>query len=276
MLLHGLLIWFAICVLAVINGGFREAVLRTRLGDRAADLTSPLILSTAILVGTWNTLSWIGPENLGQAWLLGGMWLALTLGFEFLAGHYLFGNPWEKVVGDYRVWRGRMWPMVPAILVFAPALAFVGMQPEHALPYAISNAVAVASLGLAFWRPVVARIVIGLIFAYAAIYNAQLALRNPEAYQGFADLALVPFYRDFITGWFRENAREMLLVIAFGQAIAAVGMLVPKWLGVGALGVTVFLMAIAPLGVGSAFPFSVLLSLAAVYLWGQNRWLQQR
>ena len=66
-------------------------------------------------------------------------------------------------------------------------------------------------------------------------------------------------YRDFITGWFSRHIQVMVVAIALGQAAIALLMAsrVParRWLG--AAGASVFLLAIAPLGVGSGFPFSL-------------------
>ena len=38
--------------------------------------------------------------------MVGIAWVALTVAFEFLAGHYVFGNSWEKLLADYNVLRG--------------------------------------------------------------------------------------------------------------------------------------------------------------------------
>jgi hypothetical protein len=43
---------------------------------------------------------------------VGIAWLLLTVAFEFLAGHYLFHNPWARLLEDYNVFRGRIWVLV--------------------------------------------------------------------------------------------------------------------------------------------------------------------
>jgi hypothetical protein len=139
---------------------------------------------------------------------------------------------------------------------------------QYFVPYIVSNVIGVAILSVAIWRPHVARWLIGAIFAYAAVYNTWLGLTKPEEYQGFAALAWLEVYRQFITGFFRENASVILLLIAFGQAVIAATLAIgKKALWIGALGTCVFLLAIAPLGVGSAFPFSLTVSAAAVIVW---------
>ena len=51
------------------------------------------------------------------------IWLVLTLGFEFIAGHYAFGHSWERLLADYDVCSGRVWLFVPIATLLAPRLA---------------------------------------------------------------------------------------------------------------------------------------------------------
>lgn len=273
MILRAAIIWFAICILAVINGAFREAVLKPRFGERVAHVLSTLILSAAILGVTFVSLDWIGPTDIEQAWSIGIGWVALTLAFEFLAGHYLFGNPWEKILGDYRVTQGRVWILVPMCTLFAPALAHQGLPRMYAVPYGVSLTIAAGILLLSIARPNIARWLVAAIFAYACIYNSWLGVNKPEEYQGFAELALLPWYREFITGPFLANGSFFIVMIAVGQGVIALTTaLGGRVLWVGVVGTTMFLAGIAPLGVGSAFPFSAIVALAAwVYLGRQQR-----
>jgi hypothetical protein len=58
------------------------------------------------------------------------------------------------------------------------------------VPYIVSNAVGLAILLLAFWRPNIARWSLAVLFAYAACWNSYIGLMRPEEYQGFATLAV--------------------------------------------------------------------------------------
>lgn len=123
MISRAVLGWLAILGLAMLNGAFREAVLIPRIGDRAA-IISPLLLSVLIVVATAVLLSWIRPGTARDAWSVGILWLGLTLAFEFLAGHYLFGDPWAKLLAEYNVTRGRLWVVVPLTALLAPVLTY--------------------------------------------------------------------------------------------------------------------------------------------------------
>ena len=121
---RALAVWILLLGVAIANGALREMLLTPRLGDRAAHVLSTLMLSAAILAIAWLTIGWIGPAGPGDALLAGGLWAALTLAFEFLAGHYLFRNPWSKLLADYNVRRGRIWPLVLVTSLLAPWLAY--------------------------------------------------------------------------------------------------------------------------------------------------------
>jgi hypothetical protein len=54
------------------------------------------------------------------------MWVALTLAFEFLAGHYLFGTPWNQLLADYNVLGGRIWALALVTTAIAPWLTAHG------------------------------------------------------------------------------------------------------------------------------------------------------
>lgn len=125
------LVWFALLALAILNGGFRETVLLPALGRDPAQAVSTVMLSTLILAVTWLTLPWLAPASTHDAWRIGAVWLLLTVAFEFIAGHYLFGRAWDVLLADYNVMAGRIWVLVLAVTLLAPVLVF--MQREGAM-----------------------------------------------------------------------------------------------------------------------------------------------
>lgn len=120
MMLRGLAAWLALLVVAVGNGTLREGLITPRVGAYAGQAISTVLLCAGILGVTWLTIAWVGPATPGDAWILGLVWLALTLAFEFLAGHYLFGHPWERLLADYDILRGRIWVLVLVTTLVAP------------------------------------------------------------------------------------------------------------------------------------------------------------
>ena len=122
MLLRAVLIWFAILLLASVNGAVRDLVLAPRLGDPLAPAISTVVLCGLILAVTWRSIGWIGPRSRRDALIVGILWASLTLAFEFLAGHYLFGKPWATLLEDYDLGRGRIWVFALVTTFAAPLL----------------------------------------------------------------------------------------------------------------------------------------------------------
>lgn len=117
---RSLVVWFAMLMVASVNGALREAVLIPRLGDQVGRAVSTLILSALVVLLTWSTIRWIGPRSKSEAWVIGGSWVALTLAFEFIAGHYLFGKTWPELTQDYDLLGGRIWILVLVTIAIAP------------------------------------------------------------------------------------------------------------------------------------------------------------
>jgi hypothetical protein len=118
--LRSLVVWCVFVALAVINGVFREVVLTPRLGEHESHVIGTITLCTAILIVTWLTIDWMRLAKSTDALLIGGVWVLMTIAFEFLVGHYLSGSSWVRLLSDYDLLGGRVWLLVLATLAFAP------------------------------------------------------------------------------------------------------------------------------------------------------------
>ncbi len=124
MLWRSLIAWLGLVVVANLNGAFRIGVLNPWLGERAGHQASTVLLSALVLAGSWFVVPWIRPASGRDAWTVGAMWLVLVLAFEFLVGHFVFRNPWAKLLADYDLSRGRIWPLVLVVTLVAPAIVW--------------------------------------------------------------------------------------------------------------------------------------------------------
>lgn len=113
---------------------FLYAALIPIMGDVAGRAVSTLMLCALVLLLTYLTIRWIHPRSGSEAWVVGGLWVALTLAFEFLAGHFLFGNPWSQLLEDYNVLRGRIWILALITIAVAPSACarLRGLLPRQA------------------------------------------------------------------------------------------------------------------------------------------------
>jgi hypothetical protein len=142
---------------------------------------------------------------------------------------------------------------------------------QYIIPWTISQVVSLIILFLAIKKPVWTRYIFAVIFIAAGIFNWFTAIRTPEAYLIYASTAIAP-YREFITGWFAGHVTIVIPLIATGQIMMGLLMFIGgRWLALGCIGIILFLLLIAPLGVGSAFPFSITVSIAAYLVYRKIR-----
>jgi hypothetical protein len=136
------------------------------------------------------------------------------------------------------------------------------------LPLLLANALAVAFLVLALYRPNPARMIAGGGFVLAGLVNGTLAILNPQIYvTGFGPNA-VGVYKTFIYGLVAQAPTRFILAIAVWQLVVAGLILVNStdYTRLGLVAATVFLIGISPLGVGCAFPSNLILAAALVAL----------
>ena len=124
MLRRTVLMWLCIMPVAIVNGTIRDLLVSPYLGDQIARAISCLTLAGATFLIAWMSIQWIDPVDQFQSWVIGLIWLGLTLAFEFLVGHYVFGTTWEALLADYNILEGRLWILVLAAALIAPPMMF--------------------------------------------------------------------------------------------------------------------------------------------------------
>ena len=146
------------------------------------------------------------------------------------------------------------------------------------IPYLISQVASIIILVAAWKRTKWARVLFALLFFWAAGTNMYIGITKPDTYQEYAELA-IPAYRDFINGWFSLYSYIIIPMIAVGQFLIAIGMLLTRgWVNAACIGAIIFLLSIAPLMVGAAFPFSLTVSIAAwlIFLNDDKRYIWKK
>ena len=113
--------WLVILVLAILNGGFRQAVLVPWLGRIGGTALSGVVLIAVVVGVTWALLRWRKPRDASQPWRVGAAWVAATLVFEFGFGRLVQGQSWSELLSAYTFDNGNLWPLVLLALLIAPA-----------------------------------------------------------------------------------------------------------------------------------------------------------
>jgi hypothetical protein len=134
---------------------------------------------------------------------------------------------------------------------------------EWLIPYIISNIVFGLTIIGAIKNPMWTRIFLAAFFLWASYFNSTSAVRTPEIYLSYAKLDALAVYSDLINGFFSHYITPFVFSIAVGQFLIFVGLLLNKtWTKLACVGGIIFGFAIAPLGVGSAFPATVSMAVA--------------
>lgn len=129
----------------------------------------------------------------------------------------------------------------------------------------ITNGLSLVILVVAFRNTRLGRAWMGAIFVSAAVTNGVLAVKSPQSYLEFANVAVFDWYVNYIRGPFSLHIPLVVGTIAVLQLFTGCFMLSNGKLGQAAfLAGIVFFCAIAPLGAGSAFPAPVLLAAACL------------
>jgi hypothetical protein len=115
-------VWLLLLVAACINGGLREMVIVPRVGEQSGHVISVVVLCGAIFGITYVFIKALGPLPAGILWYIGLFWLVLCLLFEFGFFHYVMYAPWEKLLADYNILRGRLLILVWLTTLFSPLL----------------------------------------------------------------------------------------------------------------------------------------------------------
>ncbi len=109
-----LAIWFVLIAAEIIHGILRSIFLVPRLGE----FRSLIILVIALV-----SVRWIGATRSSHLLEISILWLALTLAFEFLFGHFVAGASWERLASDYNVLQGGLLPFGMVVLMLSPWIA---------------------------------------------------------------------------------------------------------------------------------------------------------
>jgi len=106
-----------------------------RTGDSASHVISTVSLCVFIFLVSYFSIRWIHPAGPRDPLIVGSIWVTLTVAFEFLAGHYVFENSWQKLLADYNLTQGRIWILVLVADFTAPLWA-AKVRLKHSRPAA--------------------------------------------------------------------------------------------------------------------------------------------
>jgi hypothetical protein len=127
MIVRYILAWLPMALIAMMNGALREGWYGKYIRQLRAHQISTLTGVVFFGLYVW-TISRLWPlESGNQALGVGLIWLAMTVCFEFLFGHYVAGHSWSRLLRDYDIFAGRIWVLL-LIWVTVAANIFYRLQ----------------------------------------------------------------------------------------------------------------------------------------------------
>jgi hypothetical protein len=113
------LLWLPMIVLAFANATLRELVFVKQFGEFRAHQLSTITLIILCSIYIWFVFPLLDIQNSRQAFLIGFVWVLLTVAFEFSLGR-LTNKSWEYLFRDYNVFAGRIWLLFLFCLFLLP------------------------------------------------------------------------------------------------------------------------------------------------------------
>jgi hypothetical protein len=114
--------WLGVLALAFMNGGLHRAY-EPALGVLRAEQLSNVVLLAAVVPWAMLVDRRHPTSTTPDALVVGALWGAMTVTFEFVGGHYINGDDWTTLIQAYDLSAGHLWPMTVAVVAVSPLLA---------------------------------------------------------------------------------------------------------------------------------------------------------
>ncbi len=117
------LLWLPMIVIAFANAALRELVFVKHFSEFRAHQFSTITLIILCSIYVWFVSQPLDIQNTKQAFLIGFVWVVLTVVFEFSLGR-LTNKSWEHLFRDYNILAGRIWLVFLLCLFLLPYICF--------------------------------------------------------------------------------------------------------------------------------------------------------
>lgn len=118
------ILWLPMILLAVLNGLLREKVFRKGMNELSAHQLSTLLLMLLCFIYVYLIFPFSKIETDTNAWLVGVLWVILTVAFEYIIGIFS-KKPKHLLWKDYHLSAGRIWVLFLIALGCIPYLVYL-------------------------------------------------------------------------------------------------------------------------------------------------------
>jgi len=124
--------WMAIMLLETVNRAGREIFVAAYIGSESAKHVGVLVSCIMVFAVAWVGARWLNAVTRRLQLLVGALWCALTLTFEFAVAR-ASGVTWAEILTDYNPAHGSLMTLRIAFMFCAPMLAARLRQRERTL-----------------------------------------------------------------------------------------------------------------------------------------------
>lgn len=105
-----LITWVIFIPIPIINGVVRNFVYAPVVGELLAhQISTAIAVFTFLLLIFYRFKTEIMSLSEKTLFLIGLIWVTITVLFEFIFGYYVAGNSLDKLLADYNILAGRVW-----------------------------------------------------------------------------------------------------------------------------------------------------------------------
>jgi hypothetical protein len=121
LLRQGTLLWFGIAFICFLVAVFDDGFLYPHIGEIAVPI-SGVAMCFAIFALARIVLPKLAETTTKGYWLLGFLWLAMTILFECAEGVFLEQSTWLEILSAYNPFTGNLWLLVVLTVFFSPRI----------------------------------------------------------------------------------------------------------------------------------------------------------
>lgn len=115
------LYWLPMIIIAFANVTLRELWIVRYFNEFLSSQLSTITLILFCAIYIWLILPYLNLQNSGEAFLIGMIWVVLTVAFEFALGR-LTNKSWSELFQAYNILAGRIWLLFLLCLLLFPYL----------------------------------------------------------------------------------------------------------------------------------------------------------
>lgn len=113
--------WLLFVPIVFLNATVRELVYKPMTDELIAHQISTVVASVLFFIlAYFRFRNHLQTANTSSLFLIGCMWLTMTVLFEFGLGRFVTGASWGKLLFDYNIREGRIWILLLITLLITP------------------------------------------------------------------------------------------------------------------------------------------------------------